>query len=84
MNTTTEWITLESSPSKLTRVYNPALHILGFYHKDSETGNHDVVDLRGAIIGREGDVMQYSVLLFGEEQCTRVEYKQVRTHCLNS
>lgn len=47
---------------------NPALHILGFHHEDSVTGNYDVVDLCAAIIGGQGDVMQYGVLLFGEEE----------------
>lgn len=43
---------------------DPALHVLGFHHKDPVPGNNDVVDLSGAVFGGEGDVFDEVVTGF--------------------
>ena len=47
---------------------DPALHVLGFHHKDPVLRNDDVVDLGGAVFRGQGDVLDQVVAGFVEKE----------------
>lgn len=47
---------------------NPALHVLGFHHKNAVPGDDDVVDLGGAVFRGQGDVLNEVIAGFIEKQ----------------
>ena len=58
-------------PGVRLRAKNPARIVLGFNHKNAVLGDNNMVDLGGATIGGERDVMQNFVVVFIQAKSQR-------------